>query len=687
MPAPSTLSLQTAAERIRVLTEQIHHHDYRYYVLDDPEISDADYDRLFSELRDLEEGFPELKLPDSPSERVGGAPAPEFKKAPHEVPMLSLANALTPSEFLAFDERIHKLLDLPSDTPLQFLTELKFDGLSLNLTYEKGRLMRAATRGDGQIGEDVTLNAKTLRTIPLRLRTPTPPDRIEIRGEILMLIDDFEKLNAEQQEKGLKLFANPRNAAAGSLRQLDPEITAQRKLRFFAYGIGYSSESSLKTLFEWKEQLKQWGFQVGQWAEVCLGVSSVVKFYEKMQQVRDTLPFEIDGIVVKLNALKQLEQTGFVARSPRGMVAFKYPPRQQMTQILRIEVQVGRTGAITPVAHVAPTSLGGALVRRATLHNPDEMKRKDIRIGDFVLLQRAGDVIPEVVRVLLEKRTGKETPFVFPERCPVCNSLLFKKPEEAVFRCISRNCIAQLKERIRHFATQDALQIEELGEKTVEQLVDTGLVKSYSDLFELTVESLLDLDGFAEKSSEKLVQSIQKARSCTLQRFLYGLGIRHVGVQTAKALAKSFVTLDELETASSEALQQVPDVGPRVAASVYEAFHDPHTLAEIARLRKLLTIQSPPQQSPSEGESVPGKLEGKTIVLTGTLPHLSRAQATEWIEKAGGKVSSSVSKKTHLVLAGEEAGSKLEKARQLGIQIISESEFLALLGQKDLKPL
>jgi DNA ligase (NAD+) len=660
-------------KRIQELVDLIHHHDFRYYVLDDPEISDSAYDALFRELQELEAKHPELRPSNSPTQRVSGKVLEQFGKSKHLVPMLSLANALSEKEFLQFDERVHRFLEKDPSEKLDYFTELKFDGLSMNLVYEDGKLVRAATRGDGETGEDVTENVKTIRAIPLQLRTKKPPKLIEIRGEGILPIRDFEKLNAEQAKKGLKLFANPRNAAAGSIRQLDSSITASRPLTMFCYGMGMVQGVQFKTLAEYEETLEEWGFRVSKWKKICHGTDAVLKFYRDIEEQREKLPFEIDGIVVKLNKVSEVDQAGYISRSPRGMVAFKYPPRQETTTIEDIIVQVGRTGALTPVAIVSPVNLGGATVRRATLHNQDEIDRKDIRIGDRVVIQRAGDVIPEVVSVVLDVRTGKEKKFHLPHHCPVCGSPVERKPGEAVVRCVSRNCVAQLKERIRHLAMIDALNIEGLGEKIVEQLVDEGLVKNYADLFKLKQTQILGLEGFAEKSSQKLLDAIQNVREPELYRLIFGLGIRHVGEATAKLLANHYGSVEALFDATEEDLESIHEIGPEMAKSIRAHFHDRENRTEIKDLLKYVTPKAPKRKSGG------GKFAGKTFVLTGTLPSLSRSDATKMIEEHGGKVSGSVSKKTDFVIAGAEAGSKLDKAQELGVRVLDEGDFVKMM--------
>jgi DNA ligase (NAD+) len=671
------VSRNQAAQRIKELTALIHHHDFRYYVLDDPEISDSAYDQLFRELQALEAEFSDLRLADSPTARVGGKALDEFKKSKHRVPMLSLSNAMSEEEFLSFDERVHKFLDKPAQAPVEYFVELKYDGLSLNLTYENGHLVSAATRGDGETGEDVTQNVKTIRSIPLKLRTDNPPKWIEIRGEVILPIKEFEKLNQEQERKGLKVFANPRNAAAGSIRQLDSSITASRPLTVFCYGIGYSEGVEIKTMSQYQDLLSSWGLRTGEYRETAKSPQSVLQFYKKIENQREKLPFEIDGIVVKLNKFADIDQAGYISRSPRGMLAFKYPPRQDTTTIEDIIVQVGRTGALTPVAIVSAVRIGGATVRRATLHNQDEIDRKDIRIGDQVVIQRAGDVIPEVVKVLTEVRTGKEKKFTIPDRCPICHSKVERKEDEAVARCMNYKCPAQVKERLRHFVTIDALNIDGLGEKIVEQLVDQELVKSYVDLFKLEQKDFLKLEGFAEKSSANLYEAIQGSRKPELNRLIYGLGIRHVGEKTAKILANQFGSIEPLLKISEEELQEIHEIGPEVAKSVCFYFQDRENREELKALLQYVQPSAPVRRGSA---AQAGKFFGKTFVITGTLPSLSRSDATRLIEDNGGTVSSSVSKKTHYVLVGEDAGSKLEKAKSLGITILDEAELKKMLN-------
>ncbi len=661
-------------DEIENLMHEIEKHDEAYYVQDAPTVTDAEYDVLFRKLQKLEAEHPELASPLSPTKRVGGKALEQFKKSKHGVPMLSLANALTEEEFTAFDERVHRFIEIEESRKLEYFAELKFDGLSINLVYEHGILTRAATRGDGEVGEDVTENIKTIRSIPMKLHTEHPPEKIEIRGEIVLPVRDFLRLNQNQINKGEKTFANPRNAAAGSLRQLDSKITASRPLTGFFYGVGEVVGFELpKTISEFENQLKAWGLPVGQWRKVCHGAKEVIEFYKEIESLRETLPFEIDGVVVKLNAFSLQQTAGFIARSPRSMIAFKYPPQKSVTLIEDIQVQVGRTGALTPVAIVSPVNVSGVIVKRATLHNQDEINRKDIRIGDHVVIQRAGDVIPEVVEVLKDKRRGDERRFFIPDTCPVCGSPAVRPEGEAVARCSGKNCIAKLKERIKHFAQKDAINIEGLGDKIVDQLVDAGLVKHLSDLFKLSYDDVLSLEGFAEKSAHKLLNAIESARTPELYRFIYGLGIRHIGETSAKLLAQHFKSFKKLVNANTDDLLLVDGIGDEMAKSITHSFEGKEYIDELENLLEFVT----PIEPKASGESQ--VFAGKTFVLTGTLPTLTRSEAEKMIEDRGGKTSSSVSKKTDFVLAGAEAGSKLEKAQALGVRVISEEEFNQLM--------
>ena len=676
-PKSATTSANSSAktaEQIDTLIGKLSEYNYHYYVMDDPLVTDAEYDQLFKKLEKLEAEHPDLIRADSPTQRVGASPLSQFQKYKHAVPMLSLANALTEEEFTAFDERVHRFIDVPSEKTLEYFAELKFDGLSISLIYENGKLVNAATRGDGEVGEDVTQNIRTIKSIPLTLHGKNIPERIEIRGEIILRIKDFEKLNRDQKERDEKVFANPRNAAAGSLRQLDPRITATRPLTGFFYGLGEAvGYDQPKNISEFEEQLKTWGLPVGKWRKVCKGAKEVLEFFAEVGEMRDSLPFEIDGVVVKLNSFDQQERAGFVARSPRSMIAFKFPPKKSYTLVEDIQVQVGRTGAITPVAILSPVSVGGVIVTRATLHNQDEIDRKDVRIGDQVVVQRAGDVIPEVVEVLKDRRRGDERKFKIPDHCPVCGSKVVRPEGEAVSRCTGKNCTAKLKERVKHFAQKDALNIEGLGDKIVDQLVDAGMVKKIPDLYDLNFADVISLEGFADKSTHKLLNAIENAKAPDLYRLIFGLGIRHVGETTAKVLAQKFKSLKKIAAASEEQLLDVDGVGEELAHSLKEYFEDETHQEE---LYELLQKVSPVEPKASTSAQV---FTGKVFVLTGTLPTLSRSDATALIEDRGGKVSSSVSKKTDYVLAGEEAGSKLDKAKDLGVAVLTEAEFQALL--------
>lgn len=663
-----------AKSEIQKLVSELEKHDYQYYVLDDPLISDAEYDTLFRKLQKLEAEYPEFASPHSPTKRVGGAPLEQFQKFKHGVPMLSLANAMSEEELIAFDERVHKFIDAPPTQSLEYFAELKFDGLSISTIYEDGYLSRAATRGDGETGEDVTENIKTIRSIPLKLHTKNPPKKIEIRGEILLPIKDFERLNREQANRGEKAFANPRNAAAGSIRQLDPKITATRPLTGFFYGLGEAQGfAAPKTIAEYESLIKDWGLPVGKWRKVCKGPKEVLQFYKEIGAARDSLPYEIDGVVVKLNSFSHQQAAGFVARSPRSMIAFKFPPKQSVTLVEDIQVQVGRTGALTPVAWVTPVSVSGVMVKRATLHNQDEIDRKDVRIGDHVVIQRAGDVIPEIVEVLKDRRRGDERKFKIPTTCPVCGSKVVRADGEAVSRCVARNCVAKLRERIKHFVMKDAMDVDGLGDKIVDQLVDEGLVKKLPDLFDLTFDDLMSLEGFAEKSTHKLLNAIETAQTRELYRLIFGLGIRHIGEASAKLIAQKFKSMKAIMKAKVDDFLEVDGIGEEMAKSLVEYFNDDEHQEELVHLLQKVRLIEP------KASTAPQIFAGKTFVLTGTLPTLGRSDAEKMIEDHGGKVSSSVSKKTDFVLAGAEAGSKLEKAQALGIKVIDEDDLKKML--------
>ncbi len=672
-----------ARERAERLRHEIERHDYAYYVANAPTVPDAEYDRLFAELQALEAEYPTLVRPDSPTKRVSGTPSSAFAEVVHTVPMLSIRSETdtTAQGAIGFDARIRRDLELGADDPpVEYSAELKFDGLAISLRYEDGVLVRAATRGNGTVGEDVTANVRTIRTIPLRL-SGSPPALIEVRGEALMLRRDFERLNERQAAASEKLFANPRNAAAGSLRQLDPAITARRPLHFFAYGIGEVRDWRLpSTHSALLDALAALGVPVDKQHTVVHGAAGLVEFHRAMGARRADLAFEIDGVVYKVNRLDLQQRLGFVTREPRWAVAHKYPAQEMVTTLLDIEVQVGRTGALTPVARLAPVFVGGTTVSNATLHNEDEIHRKDIRIGDSVIVRRAGDVIPEIVGVVLERRPSRTRPFHIPTTCPVCGSAVYREEGEKVARCTGGLfCPAQQKQALLHFAGRRALDIEGLGDKLVEQLVDAGLVRSPADLFKLGLSTLAGLERMAEKSAANVLAAIDKARRTSLERFIFALGIRHVGESTARDLAQHFGTLDALMDADETKLLEVSDVGPIVAASIARFFAEPHNREVIEQLRASgLTW---PEGTPRVTSDGGGALTGKTIVLTGTLQFVTRDEAAELIRAAGGKTASSVSRKTDLVVAGEEAGSKLDKARELGVPVIDEAQFKRILGR------
>ncbi|WP_397406402.1 NAD-dependent DNA ligase LigA [Polaromonas sp.] len=687
---PEPRKTPAPAERAAALRALLNEHAHRYYVLDEPAIPDAEYDRLFQELQALEAQHPELASPDSPTRRVGGKPLDQFASVRHAVPMLSIRTETDTEATGAknFDLRVRKELGLgEGDPPVEYVAELKFDGLAINLRYQHGVLVQAATRGDGETGEDVTQNIRTIRQIPLRLPEDAPPV-LEVRGEVYMRRDDFEALNERQREKiargakGEKTFVNPRNAAAGAVRQLDPAIAAQRPLSFFTYGVGEVTPPEqggpdFDTHFQLLLTLRSWGFPVAAQTQTAQGASELIAFHEKMGRERDQLPYDIDGVVYKVNSLALQKKLGFVTREPRWAVAHKYPAQEQMTKVLAIDVQVGRTGKLTPVAKLAPVFVGGVTVTNATLHNEDEARRKDVRVGDTVIVRRAGDVIPEVVSVLLDKRTQHAPQFTMPRTCPVCGSAAVREEGEADYRCTGGLfCAAQRKEAILHYAHRRAVEIEGLGDKLVEQLVDAGVVRTLPDLYRLGLTALAGLERMADKSANNLLDALEKSKQTTLPRFLFGLGIRHVGEATAKELARHFGSLDAVMDATEEQLLEVSDVGPIVAQSIRTFFDQPHNREVVEQLRACGVTW--PEGKPAA--RAPQPLSGKTFVITGTLPTLSRDEAKDRVEAAGGKVAGSVSKKTDFVVAGTEAGSKLTKALELGVAVIDEAALLALLA-------
>ena len=683
---------ETFQAQARRLREQLHAHAHRYYVLDEPSIPDAEYDRLFQQLQALESAHPDLKTPDSPTQRVGGQALTAFTPVRHGVPMLSIRTETDTEASGAdnFDARIRKELGLvETDEAVTYVAELKFDGLAISLRYEQGVLVQAATRGDGETGEDVTQNIRTIGQIPLRLQpldgNEPLPNVIEVRGEVYMRRDDFEALNERQRAriaagaKQEKTFVNPRNAAAGAVRQLDPAIAAQRPLSFFAYGLGLCEPvqaMNMQTHWDLLMRLKAWGFPVCEHGSRVLGAKGLVDFHARMGALRDRLLFDIDGVVYKVDRLDWQQQLGFVTREPRWAVAHKYPAQEQLTTVQAIEVQVGRTGKLTPVAKLAPVFVGGVTVTNATLHNEDEALRKDVRVGDTVIVRRAGDVIPEVVSVVMERRPPDTQPFQMPRQCPICSSDAVREEGEADYRCTGGLfCSGQRKQAFLHFAQRRALDIEDLGEKLIDQLVDGNIVHSLPDLYRLGLTALTQLDRMADKSAQNVLVSLERSKETTLPRFLFGLGIRHVGEATAKDLARHFGNLDAIMDATLEQLLQVRDVGPVVAQSLRTFFDQAHNREVVEQLRACGVHW--PEQAPSAQAQLP--LAGRTYVLTGTLPTLTREQAQAMLEAAGAKVAGSVSKKTHGVIAGAEAGSKLEKAQALGIPVLDEDGLRALV--------
>ena len=686
----SNASDQGVLERLAYLRGELQRHGHLYYVLDAPELPDAQYDALFQELQALEQTNPQWQTPDSPTQRIGGKPLDAFTSVRHAVPMLSIRTETDTesSGAQAFDARIRKELELTEESaPVEYVTELKFDGLAMNLRYEAGILAQAATRGDGEFGEDVTQNIRTIGQIPLRLAHA--PEVLEVRGEVYMRRDDFEALNERQRsriaqgEKGEKTFVNPRNAAAGAVRQLDPAIAAQRPLSFFAYGVGeVQGTFAVVTHLELLETLRGWGFPVASQTATALGAAGLIEFHQRMGEQRDQLPFDIDGVVYKVNSLALQQRLGFVSREPRWAVAHKYPAQEQLTQVLAIDVQVGRTGKLTPVAKLAPVFVGGVTVTNATLHNEDEAKRKDVRVGDTVIVRRAGDVIPEVVGVVPAAEgtsQNRGAMFAMLHQCPVCGSSAIREEGEADYRCTGGLfCSAQRKQAILHFAQRRAVEVEGLGEKLVDQLVDAELIRTLPDLYRLGFTALAQLERMAEKSAQNIIDALEKSKQTTLPRFLFGLGIRHVGEATAKALARHFGDMDAIMDATEEELLAVGDVGPIVAQSIQTFFDQPHNREVVEHLRAC-GINWPAIEASS---SAPKPFAAMTFVITGTLPTLGRDAAKDLIEAAGGKVSGSVSKKTSYVLAGSEAGSKLDKAQELGVTVIDEATLMAMLSSE-----
>ena len=670
----STVDPQIVA-KVRRLREALHHHNYRYYVLDDPEVSDTEYDRLMQELIRLEGVYPQLSRTDSPSVRVGAPPLAKFDSFVHSIAMLSLDNAFNDNDILEFDRRIKR--NLGTDTDIEYTAEPKLDGVAVELVYEDGKLSAASTRGDGITGELITANVSTIGAVPLVMQAGNDsqlPSRLEVRGEVFIGIEAFKHLNRERIEQELPPFANPRNSAAGSLRQLDSKITAGRPLDIFFYGVGIVTDSVFESHWDLLQSLKAWGFKINPLIQPRVTVAELLKFYQRLSETRHQLPYDIDGMVVKVDDLRLQQQLGATTRSPRWAIAYKFEALQETTLLENIEVQVGRTGALTPVAHLAPVNIGGATVSRATLHNEDEIEKKDIRIGDTVLVQRAGDVIPEVVKVIASKRSGVEIKFTMPADCPVCGSSVVRTEGEAAIRCINASCSAQVKERIKHFASKGAFDIDGLGSKLVDQLVEKEMASSYADLFKLESESLAALDRMGVKSAENLIDAIETSKNIRFARFLYALGIRHVGEYIAQLLAGEFNSLEQLTHCSEESLTAIEGVGPVVAKSIADFFRQDKNLAVVQDL-----INSGVQIA-FEYPVKAGDFTGKTFVLTGALESMTRRQAKEMIEAAGGKVAGSVSRQTDYVVAGDSPGSKLTKARDLGLEILDEAAFKELLS-------
>jgi DNA ligase (NAD+) len=665
-----------AEEQAARLSKQIEYHNYRYYVLDDPEISDAAYDALLKELEGLEERYPELKTPNSPTQRVGSDPLEEFGQVPHTIPMLSLANAMEEEAVIEFDQRVKRFLK--TDAEIEYVAEPKMDGVAIELIYEQGELVAGSTRGDGYIGEDVTKNLRTIKTIPLHLieRKETVPARLEVRGEVYMEVADFKALNKRQERLGETLFANPRNAAAGSLRQLDSTVTAQRPLKIFCYGVGEVRGKAFGSQWEVLQTLPRWGLRTNPLVRRCKDIHQAVAYYREINAEREEQPYEMDGVVIKVDSFALQQRLGEVSRSPRWAVAYKFPAKEETTRIIDIRAQVGRTGALTPVALMEPVRIGGVEVKRATLHNQDEIDKKDIRIGDTVVVRRAGDVIPEVVKVIASKRTGAEKQFSMPKSCPVCGSDVVRLPGEAAHRCVGISCAAQLKGRIRHFASKRAMDIDGLGVKLIEQLVDKGMVKDIADLFYLTKNDFASLGRMAEKSAENLVKALAKSKHPTLARFLYALGMRHVGEHIAQVLAREGPALEWFYDISAEELEEIPSIGPEVAQSIHGFFHDKKNREVIKRLQKAgITIAEPIAK-----RKMP--LQGKTFLFTGALDGMTRDEAKDLVLALGGEIAASAGRGVDYVVAGKEPGSKYNKAKELGLTIIDEGGFKKLVGAR-----
>jgi DNA ligase (NAD+) len=671
----SKADLHHLNEKAEKLREQINHHNYRYHVLDDPEISDAEYDKLMRELEALEREHPELITPDSPTQRVGAAPSEKFGAVAHRKMMMSLANAMDAEEMVEFDKRIKRFLK--SDDDIEYVAEVKLDGLSIELVYENGALAVASTRGDGINGEDVTANIKTIRAVPLHLRKPDRghiPKLLEVRGEVIFPKAAFERLNADREAAGESVFANPRNAAAGSLRQLDPRITASRPLDIFLYAPGVVEGIEPRSQWEFLQTIRSLGLRVNPLSRVCPDVNAVLAYWNELTERRHALDYDADGVVAKVNSFALQERLGEVSRSPRWAIAFKFKAQQAETVVEKIDVQVGRIGSLTPVAKLRPVALAGVTISNASLHNMDEIVRKDIREGDTVLIERAGDVIPYVIRVTKEG-APRSRPFHMPSHCPDCGGAVVHEEGEVAYFCVNANCPARMRESIRHFASKNSLDIDGLGDKLVGQLVERGMIKELDDIYSLTAEQLAGLERMAKKSAQNVVDAIERSRKTTLDRVINGLGIRHVGEHTARQLALRFKTLEALSQATEDDLSSVRDIGSEVARSIREYFDEPRNLKAVDRLARILDIAVPAEP---RGR---GALRDKTFVLTGTLPSMTREETESRIMAAGGRVTSSVSRKTDFVVAGEDPGSKLRKAQELGVTVLDEAGLLQLLGE------
>jgi len=662
-------------KEIEKLVKELNYHNYRYYVLDSPVISDEEYDMMLRRLKELEEQWG-YTLPDSPTQRVGAAPSEKFEKVEHREPMLSLDNAFSIEELREFDARVRRLLG--TNESIEYTVEPKYDGLAVELSYKNGLFFKASTRGDGYIGEDITQNIKTIKAIPLRIEgVDKVPDEIDIRGEVYMNIDEFERINKERQERGEPVFANPRNAASGSVRQLDPSITARRKLHMACYGIGYYSGIEIKSQFDFIEWLRKARFPIPAYIKIARGVDEVINAIKELERIRQTYPFETDGAVVKVNDFELQKRLGTKTREPRWAIAYKYPAHQGITRLINILSSVGRTGVITPVAILEPVRIGGVTVSKSTLHNWDEIKRKNIKIGDYVIVERAGEVIPHIIGVVIDRRTGNETEPEAPAHCPICGAKIVREPGEVALKCINFNCPAQVEERIKHFASRRAMNIEGLGDKTVSLLHERGLIKNFVDIYKLKQDHLRDLPGFAELSSKKLIEAIDRSKRTTLARFIYALGISQVGEYAAKLLAEHFRTIEDLYHVKMEQLIKIPQIGEKTARAIEQFFNNEENLEAIDELKRMgLTVENPDYQEKEK----PLPIKGLTFVITGTLPR-PRHEVQEIIEQAGGRVSSSVSRNTDYLVVGEDPGSKLTKAQELGVKTVSFEELLKLIRQ------